>query len=175
MDPLTAALIGTGINVATPYAMQGINYGLDAAFGNANMGSIDMPETYKLQMSLEEEQDRINEEAIRRAQETGGRHFGAAAAMSGAAGLSSFNPIMAAMARQGEMQAGSLVSDLQRRSLTDRVDTMANKNEMINQQLANIEGGPFSKRRAMGAYASGAQKSGNLMDAERYRAAAASV
>ena len=170
MEPVTAALLSTGISAGLPYVMDFGSYLYDLARGEPE---VDLTLQQKEFADLNEELAGVNQEAIRRARATAGQALGANMAMSGAAGLSSFNPVLAAMARQGELQAGRTISGMERQGVQDRADFAASRAEAINRQLANLKGSSARRANIARAYAEGSMD--NSVEAERYRAAAASM
>lgn len=172
MSAAGAALFGKGVEATAPYIFDlGANL-YDMARG---VPDIELGEQQKVFSDLQGQLDKYNQEAIRRALGSAGQAVGGNLAMSGAAGLSSFNPVLAAMARQGELQAGRVVSGLERQGVQDRADFETSRAEAINRQLMAMRGTSTRKRNVFEGYGQASKEAGNLLDAERYRAAAASV
>lgn len=172
MAGLGSALLSQGISAGIPYAIQGASWLYDQMRGVPN---IELGEQEKVWADLEKQMEEQNQEAIRRAQGASGQAVGGNLAMSGAAGLSSFNPVLAAMARQGEIQSGRVVSGLERQGFQDRSDYQSSRAEAINRQLAGMTGSSARKANVAEGYARASTNAGNLADAERYRAASSSV
>jgi hypothetical protein len=172
MTPLMASLLSKGAEAGMPYL---INAGANLYDSMRGVPDIQLGEQEKVWSDLEQQMNEQNQEAIRRALGSAGMAVGGNMAMSGAAGLSSFNPVLAAMARQGELQAGRVVSGLERRGVQDRADYQTSRADAINKQLMAMRGTSTRRGNVAEGYARASQKAGNLADAERYRAAASSV
>ena len=172
MNPLLASLFSKGAEAVVPYA---INAGASLYDMMRGVPNIQLGEQEQVWSDLETQMEEQNQEAIRRAMGASGQAVGGNLAMSGASGLSSFNPVLAAMARQGEVQSGRVVSGLERQGFQDRSDYQSSRADAINKQLAGMSGTSARRGNVAEGYARAQQKAGNLADAERYRAAASSV
>jgi len=152
MSPMMASLLGTGAEMLLPY---GINLAVNAFDGITGAGKQQgqmLAEREKLFSGLQDELNEANQEAIRRMQATAGQAMGTQLAASGAAGLSSFNPVLAGQARQGEAQMAGRIAAMQRRGIQDRADYETSRAQSINAALNNLSGSAVRRRNAREAY-----------------------
>ena len=152
MSPLTAALLGTGVEALLPYGIDLLANAYDGLTGQGTQDGQRLAEREKLFAGLQGQLDAANQEAIRRARAVAGQAVGAQLAASGAAGLSSFNPILAAQARQGEAQMAGRISNLERQAIQSRADYETGRAQAIDQALNSLTGSAVRRRNARQAY-----------------------
>jgi hypothetical protein len=170
MEPMTAALLTSAVIAGVPYVVEGGANAWDWMTAPEAV-DINLDETNQIWANLREQEEAANMEAIRRVRATAGQHVGMNLAMSGASGLSSMNPALAGMARQGELQAAGRISGLERQAVQDRAAYEGSRAEAINRQVAGLGGRKHHKKAVLEGYA----RASDGPDAERYRAAASSV
>lgn len=66
--------------------------------------------------------------------------------------MSSFNPILAAQARQGEAQMAGRISNLERQAIQSRADYETGRAQAIDQALNSLTGSAVRRRNARRAY-----------------------
>ena len=159
---------------AAPYVME-LGAGAWDFLSNRNPINVDLDKTEAMWADLRGQEEAANLEAIRRARGTAGMALGREMAASGHAGLSGMNPALRGIARQGELQAGGLVARMERQRVQDRADYESSRAGALNQQIAGLGGRTYRKKSILEGYAAAAAQAGRGTDAERYRAAAASV
>ena len=152
MSPMTAALLGTGAQALMPLAVDLGYLGFDALTGAGKDAGTDLAEREKLFAGLQGQLDEANMEAIRRARASAGQAIGGQLAASGVGGLSSFNPILAAQARQGEAQMANYISSLEQKRIQDRADYETGRAAAIDQRLDSLTGSAIRRRNAREAY-----------------------
>tara|TARA_R100001510_G_scaffold30679_1_gene27365 strand:- start:14452 stop:15099 length:648 start_codon:yes stop_codon:yes gene_type:complete len=152
MSPMMAAVLGTGVEALLPYGIDFIANAYDGLTGQGTQDGRRLAEREKLFAGLQGQLDAANQEAIRRARATAGQAIGGQLAVSGAAGLSSFNPILAAQARQGEAQMAGRISNLERQGIQSRADYETGRAQAIDQALNSLTGSAVRRRNARQAY-----------------------
>ena len=152
MSPLMASLLGTGAEIALPYAISAGANLWDYLTGAGSDVGAKLAEREKLFADLQSQMDEANQEAVRRMQATAGQAMGTQLTASGAAGLSSFNPVLAAQARQGEAQMAGRVAALDRRGIQDRADYETGRAQSIDAALNNLTGSSVRRANARRAY-----------------------
>lgn len=152
MSPMMAAVLGTGVEALLPYGIDFLANAYDGLSGQGKQDGRRLAEREKLFAGLQGQLDAANQEAIRRARATAGQAIGGQLAVSGAAGLSSFNPILAAQARQGEAQMAGRISNLERQAIQSRADYETGRAQAIDQALNSLTGSAVRRRNARRAY-----------------------
>lgn len=148
MNPLMASLLGTGVEMFLPGVINAGANIYDRITGAGNEDGSRIAANEKMFADLQAQRNAVMDEAIRRAKATAGQAIGANMAMSGAAGLSSFNPVLAAQARQGEAQIARGVSGLELQKNQDQADYQSSRIAAINAQLSNLRGTEARRRNA---------------------------
>lgn len=152
MSPLGAALLGSAVEAGLPYLIEGGANLYDAMTGAGKQEGQRLAEREKMFAGLQKQLDDANQEAIRRARATAGQAIGGQLAMSGIGGLSSFNPVLAAQARQGEAQMAGRISALERQAIQSRADYETGRAQAIDQALNSLTGSAVRRRNARRAY-----------------------
>lgn len=152
MPGLGAAVAGSLVEAGLPYLIEGGANLYDLITGAGTKEGERLADREKLFSGLQEQLDAANQEAIRRARAVAGQAIGGQLAMSGIGGLSSFNPVLAAQARQGEAQMAGRISALEQQAIQSRADYETGRAQAIDQALNSLTGSAVRRRNARRAY-----------------------